>query len=145
MTGASGSVVETRAFSLASAFFCIHHRQDAYTAPPSRAGARGPGGSVLLAHGRPVPAPFVAPGSPHPRVACHFIPQALYLGLGLLQASLQGRAASERSRPRTGPHAYAILGHPVEIDQVLLHQGGHTVSKQLIQKIEVRNAKVSQG
>jgi hypothetical protein len=37
------------------------------------------------------------------------------------------------------------LGHPVEIDQVLLHQDGHTVGEQLIQEVEVRNAKVSQG
>jgi len=33
----------------------------------------------------------------------------------------------------------------VEIDQVLLHQGGHTVGEQLIQDVEVRDAKVGQG
>jgi hypothetical protein len=46
-----------------------------------------------------------------PRVVRHFIPQALHLGVGVPQASLQGRAASERSGPRTGPHAPAVLGH----------------------------------
>jgi hypothetical protein len=81
----------------------------------------------------------------HPRVARYFIPQALHLGLGLLQASLQGRAAPKRSSPRTGPHAHAVLGHAIEIDQTLLHQGGHTVGEQLIQEIKVRDAKVSQG
>ena len=33
----------------------------------------------------------------------------------------------------------------VEIDQILLHQGGHTVSEQVIQKLNVRDAKVGQG
>jgi hypothetical protein len=37
------------------------------------------------------------------------------------------------------------LGHAIEIDQALLHQGGHTVGEQLIQEIQVRDAKVSQG
>jgi hypothetical protein len=65
MTVASGSVVETRAFSLSSAFF-RHHRQDAYTAPPSRAGARGPCGSVLPAHGRPIPVLLLLLPARHP-------------------------------------------------------------------------------
>src|SRR5437763_7066766 len=91
------------------------------SSPPARASAPGPCGSVLPAHGRPVPEPFVAPGSLFPRLVRHFIPQALYLGLGVLQASLQGRSASKRSDPRTGPHAHAVLSHTVEINQILLH------------------------
>jgi hypothetical protein len=37
------------------------------------------------------------------------------------------------------------LGHAVEIDQILFHQGGYTVGEQLIQDVEVRDAKVGQG
>jgi hypothetical protein len=54
--------------------------------------------------GGPFPS-LLLPPARHPRVARHFIPQALYLGSRLLQASLQGRAAPKRSGPRTGPHA----------------------------------------
>jgi hypothetical protein len=31
------------------------------------------------------------------------------------------------------------LGHAIEINQLLLHQGGHTVGEQLIQEVEVRD------
>jgi hypothetical protein len=50
--------------------------------------------------GGPFPSLLLLPAR-FPRVVRHFIPQA----------SLQGRAASERSGPRTGPHAPAVLGH----------------------------------
>jgi len=70
--------------------------------------------------GGPFPS-LLLPPARFPRIGRHFIPQALYLGLGVLQASLQGRSASERSGPRTGPHTHAVLSHTVEIDQILLH------------------------
>src|SRR5437764_2440476 len=111
MTVASGSVVETRAFSLSSAFFFA-----------SSSGIRSRALWIRSSRSRAARSrAFVAPGSLPPRIGRHFIPQALYLGLGVLQASLQGRSASERSGPRTGPHAHAVLSHTVEIDQILLH------------------------
>src|SRR5881227_3163632 len=105
MTVASGSVVETRAFSLSSAVFFA-----------SSSGIRSRALWIRSSRSRAARSRAFC----CPRLGRHFIPQALYLGLGVLQASLQGRSASERSGPRTGPHAQAVLSHTVEIDQILL-------------------------
>ena len=44
-----------------------------------------------------------------------------------------------------GADAQAILGHPVEIDQVLLAEHGHGVGEQAIEELQVINAEVGQG
>src|SRR5438094_3306445 len=112
MTVASGSVVETRAFLLVVGRLLrlqLRHPLQGLVDP------------FFPLTGGPFPS-LLLPPARFPRIGGrHFIPQTLYLGLGVLQASLQGWSASERSGPRTGPHAHAVLSHPVEIDQILLH------------------------
>ena len=51
----------------------------------------------------------------------------------------------EGSGASTSPHAQAILSDPVEIDQVLLQQDGDAVGEQLVQEVEVADAKIGQG
>ena len=61
-----------------------------------------------------------------------FLPQIFELSSGLLQESLQGRAAVKRGRSGTGADTHAILSDAVQIDPALLTQHLHGLFEQLL-------------
>src|SRR4051812_42962416 len=75
---------------------------------------------------------------------CQFLLQTLDLGLGLLQESLQRRAAAKRGRPGTGADAHAILSDAVQIDQTLLTQHLNRLFEQLLRELKVVRAEIGE-
>jgi hypothetical protein len=65
--------------------------------------------------------------------------------LRLLEALLQRGTATEGSGPGTGADAQAVLGHPVEIDQVLFQQDGDAAGQQVVEELQVRDPEIGQG
>src|SRR2546430_2475926 len=72
-------------------------------------------------------------------------PQALDLRGRLREQLFPPIAAPKRRRPRARAHLYAIVGDPVELDDALRYQRGHTRREQAVQHVAVRDPNIGQG
>jgi hypothetical protein len=74
-----------------------------------------------------------------------FLLEPLDLVLGLGEVLLQGASAVERGGAGTGADPHPILGHAVQVDQVLVAEHGHREGQQLVEELEVVDAEIGQG
>lgn len=78
-------------------------------------------------------------------VLLELLAQLLDLLLGLMEAFLELGLTPERRCPGAGSHPYAVLRHPLELDQTLRHQHRNTVSQHLVEKLHLLDSEVRQG
>ena len=74
-----------------------------------------------------------------------FLLEPLDLFPGLVQVLLQGASAVERGGPGGGADSHAILGHAVQVDQVLVAEDGHRVGQHPVEEVDLGDAEVGQG
>src|SRR5712692_6606263 len=99
---------------------------------------------ALLALTRGAPARRDDPRAGLRQLARHFLRQRGDLRARFLQAALQRAATVERGLAGVGAHPRAVLRHPIELDQPLVHQHRQYLAHQLVQCRALGAAKLTQ-